>query len=113
MKLFPYRDCWEPDDLHANFKAEVANYTTADPLPALRNLSAGTGIPIECLVRYVLVKWTASGSEALMAMGPIVFAQMREHIARAEAEGTAAAKLRAYAALREMVDWLGPEKATG
>ena len=64
MDLPPYRDTWPPDDPHANFKAEVANYTTADPLPTLQRLSAGTGIPVECLIRYVLVKWAASGSEA-------------------------------------------------
>ena len=31
---------------------------------------------------------------------------MREHVAKAEAEGTDAARLRAYEALRQMVAWL-------
>jgi len=39
-------------------------------------------------------------------MDPIVFRQMREHVARAEADGSDAAKLRAYAALKEMIAWL-------
>ncbi|HWE50906.1 MAG TPA: DUF6027 family protein [Bryobacteraceae bacterium] len=107
MILEPYRDTWTPDDRHANFKADVACYTAADPLPTLENLSKGTGIPVGCLVRYVLVKYAASGSEARLAMGPIVFEQMRGHVERAEAEGTDAAKLKAYSALREMVEWLG------
>ena len=98
---------WEADDPDANFKAEVACYTAADPLPTLENLSAGTGIPVECLIRYVLVKYAASASEALMAMDPIVFQQMREHIARAEQDGSDEARLKAYMALKDMISWLG------
>ncbi len=94
------------EDPHANFKAEVACYAAADPMPALGNLSAETGIPVDQLIRYVLVKWTASGAEALLTMGPIVFEQMSQHITLAEDEGTDAAKLRAYESLRAMVAWL-------
>jgi hypothetical protein len=106
VELKPYRDVWASGDPHANFKAEVACYTAADPLPTLENLSKGTGIPVECLVRYVLVKYATSASEALMAMSPIVFRQMRDHVAKAEDEGTDEAKLRAYTALKEMIAWL-------
>ena len=111
MDLPPYRDTWSADDPHANFKAEVANYTTADPLPTLHRLSAETGIPVECLIRYVLVKWAASGSEAMLAMGPIVFEQMRALVDRAESDGTDAARRRAYDALKQIVTWLavGPQ----
>ena len=107
MELTPYRDTWSADDRHANFKAEVACYSVADPMPTLQNLSAGSGIPVGSLIRYILVKWAASGSEALMTMGPIVFEQMREHIQRAEEDGGDEAKLQAYAALKAMVSWLG------
>ena len=107
MNLRAFRESWSDDDPHANFKAEVACYTAADPMPTIENLSRNTGIPPECLIRYVLVKYAASGSEALLAMEPIVFRQMREHVARAEEEGTDAAKLRAFAALKEMIAWLG------
>ena len=110
MDMQPYRDSWPPDDPHANLKAEVSCYTAADPLPTLENLSRMTGIPVGCLVRYVLVKYAASGSEASMAMmaqDPIVFRQMREHIARAEEDGGDEAKLKAYAALKEIIAWLG------
>jgi len=109
IELAPYRDTWTPDDPHANFKAEVANYTTADPLPTLERLSAGTGIPVESLIRYVLVKWAASGSEAMLAMGPIVFRQMRDIVDRAERDGRIDgndARLEAYHALKQIVDWL-------
>ena len=106
MDFPPYRDRWDADDPHANFKAEVTNHTVVDPLPALENLSRATGIPTPCLIRYVLVKWAASGAEALLAMPPLVFTQMQRHIEQAEAEDTDDARLKAYEALRQMVDWL-------
>jgi hypothetical protein len=107
VTLERYRETWTPEDRHANLKAEVACYTAADPMPTMENLSRATGIPVGSLIRYVLVKYAASGSEATMAMDPIVFRQMREHVAGAEAAGTDAAKLKAYAALKQMVEWLG------
>src|SRR5262245_39213556 len=103
IELRPFRDAWPADDPHANFKAEVAAYTVADPLPTLERLSTDTGIPVPCLARYVLVKWTASGAEALLEMGPMVLEQMRQHVARAEAAGTDDARLEAYHALRHMI----------
>src|SRR5947209_5178483 len=107
MELRRYTDTWAEDDRHANFKSDVACYTAADPMPTLQNLSRGTGIPVECLIRYVLVKYAASGSDALLGMDPIVFRQMKEHVDRAETEGTAEARLGAYDALKQMVAWLG------
>jgi len=106
ISLEPYRDTWSPYDRNANFKSEVACYTTADPLSTLENLSRGTGIPVGCLARYILVKWTASGSEALMSMGPIVLSQMQQNIEEAEAAGTDEARLKAYQALRQIISWL-------
>ncbi len=111
MELRPYRDTWGPADRHANFKADVACYTSADPLPTLENLSKSTGIPVECLIRYVLVKYAASGSDALLAMEPIVFRQMRDHVNLAEADGSAEAKLRAYERLKQMIEWLSAPRA--
>lgn len=106
MELYPYRDTWDATDAHANFKAEVTLYSMMDPLPTLKNLSRTTGIPVPCLIRYVLVKYAASGADALLAMTPIVFRQMEQHVERAEAAGTEAARLDAYAALRQMITWL-------
>lgn len=106
IELQPYCDSWDASDPHANFKAEVALYTVHDPLPTLQNLSRDTGIPLPALIRYVLVKYAASGADALLAMTPIVLRQMEQHIATAEAEGTEAARLRAYEALKQIVAWL-------
>lgn len=113
MELYPYRDSWVADDPHANFKADIANYTVSDPLPTLENLSQGTGIPVPCLIRYVLVKWAASGSEAYLAMGPITLEQMRCHIERAEETNTDEARLEAYESLRQMILWLAAGPGQG
>jgi hypothetical protein len=97
------------NDPHANFRAEVECYTAADPQPTMENLSALTGIPVERLIRYVLVKYAASSSDAFLSMDPIVFRQMREHVAKAEAENTDEARIKAYRALKDMIGWLGIE----
>ena len=60
MKLYPYTGTWDANDAHATLKADVAHYTSADPLPAFNGLSQRTGIPVPCLIRYVLAKYTAS-----------------------------------------------------
>src|SRR5512138_196265 len=101
MELAPYQDRWDPADPHANFKAEVAHYTVVDPMPTLEGLSRATGVPVPCLVRYVLVRYAASCGDALLTMGPIVLEQMRRHVAAAEEAGTDAARLEAYEALRQ------------
>lgn len=106
MELYPYRDSWDEHDPHANFKAEVAQYSQIDPLPTLENLSRATGIPVPSLVRYILVKYAVSGAEALLAMTPIVLQQMEQHLEKAEAAGTDAARLAAYESLRQMIGWL-------
>ncbi|MHB8777425.1 MAG: DUF6027 family protein [Anaerolineales bacterium] len=107
MQLYPYTDSWEEDDPHANFKADVALYTVVDPLPTLDGLSRHTGVPVPCLIRYVLVKYASSNADALLAMGPLVIHQMEQQIATAEAEDSDQARLQAYDALRQIVSWLG------
>ena len=106
MQLPLYQDSWSPDDPHANFKEEVSLYSIANPLPTLENLSKDTGIPVPALIRYILVKYTASGSEAVLAMTPYALRQMQDHIDKAEATDTVEARLKAYEALRQMISWL-------
>lgn len=106
MELYPYTASWEENDPHANFKADVALYTVVDPIPTIEGLSRHTGIPIPCLIRYVLVKYSASNADALLAMGPLVVHQMEQLIATAEAEGSNEARLKAYDALRQIISWL-------
>ncbi|MBL8056457.1 MAG: hypothetical protein JNK29_07145 [Anaerolineales bacterium] len=106
MQLLPYTEAWEATDPHANFKADVAQYTAVDPLPTLEGLSQATGVPGPCLARYILVKYAASNADALLAMGPLVLHQMEQLIAQAEAEDSVQARLRAYEGLRQIVAWL-------
>jgi len=106
IELQRYTGEWPAGDRDANFKSDVACYTAADPLPTLQNLSRGTGIPVGCLARYILVKWAASGSDAMMALGPIVLRQMQDQIDSAETAGTDQARLAAYHALRQIIGWL-------
>lgn len=111
MELHPFEDAWEEDDPHANFKEEVSLYSVIDPLPTLQNLSKDTGIPVPALVRYILVKYAASGSEAILTMTPYALRQMQDHIDKAEAVGSTESRLEAYESLRQMIGWLsiGPK----
>lgn len=106
MQMEPFCGVWDEHDPHARFKAEVAAYTKADPLPTLENLSRLTGVPVGSLIRYVLVKWAASASEALLALEPIVLQQMKQAIQAAEAQGSDDARLQAYHTLRQILSWL-------
>jgi hypothetical protein len=92
-------------DPHANFKAEVAAYTIQDPMPTIHRLSELTGVPVDSIVRYVLVKYAASNADALLATTPIAFRQMLDIIARAESGGDAE-KLAAYESLKQIIRWL-------
>jgi hypothetical protein len=102
----PYTGTWAEDDPDANFKAEVVEYTRLDPMPTLRRLSANTGVPLDALVRFALVKWTAEGSEALLVLGTRTVRRLGEIVDRAEAQDTDEARLAAYAQLRGLIGWL-------
>jgi hypothetical protein len=102
----PWKGSWADDDPHANLKREIAEYTREDPLTTLRGLSAATDVPVADLARYALVKWTAEGSEALLALGPRTVRRLWAVVEAAEVEGSDAARLAAYGQLREMLSWL-------
>ncbi len=106
MDLQPYTDTWHDDDPHANFKSEVAEYTRQDPLPTFEALGELTGIPVESLVRYALVKWASEGHEMIMHAGPRTVRRMWAFCEQADAADTDAARLEAYEGLRQMVSWL-------
>ncbi len=99
---------WELDetDKDANFKQQVAMYTLADPMPTIETMSRNLGIPVGAIVKYVLVKWGASGSDGLLELGPNTIGQMLSVIELAEAEGTDEKRLEAYTKLSQMLSWL-------
>ena len=102
----PFRGSWSPGDKDANFKDEVANYSRVDPMTTLDNMSRNLDIPVGALVRYILVKWAASGSEGLMEIGPIVVRQMQDLVDKAEALDSDEARLEAFHALKQIISWL-------
>jgi hypothetical protein len=57
-------------------------------MPTIEGLSQETGIPVPCLIRYILVKYAASNADILLATGPLVLHQMEQQIAAAEADGS-------------------------
>ena len=63
---------WEddPSDKDANFKRDVVLYTQEDPMSTVSRLSRNLNIPEGAIIRYVLCKWAASGSDALLETGP-------------------------------------------
>ena len=60
----------------------------------------------QTLAAFVLARYCASGSEALLYTGPVVIRQMAEVVEAAETAGTDAARLDAYRALAAIVSWL-------
>ena len=96
----------DPADPHANFKREVAAGALVDPRPTLENLAAYVGLPVGAVARHALVKWVSAGSDALLEVGPTWVRRLAEPVARAEAAGTAEARLAAYEELRGLLGWL-------
>jgi hypothetical protein len=83
---------------HRRFAAEVAASKAEDPLATLANLSAATGVPVEDLVHYALVRWAAAGSEMLMATPPLVLRQLVEARQRED-----------WDAVGGIIDWLAAD----
>ena len=99
---------WPSDDTDkdANFKKEVQMHSQVDPMPTIETMSRNLSIPVGAIVRYILVKWAASGSTALMELGPNMVRQMAEAVDDAEAAGSDEERLRAYDKLRRIISWL-------
>ena len=55
---------------HAEFARRVAESLPVDPMPTFAALSDATGVPVDHLVHYALVRWVSAGAEALMSMEP-------------------------------------------
>ena len=106
VTLEPWFGPWAPEDPDANFKTDVALYSTLDPLVTLTQLSRNVGIPLGALVRYVLAKYATAGSGAALELGPTATARLAAFVDEAETEGTDEARLRAYDGLRSYISWL-------
>jgi hypothetical protein len=80
---------------HREFARTVEASGAVDPMPAFRNLSQATGVPVDALVHHALVRWTSAGAEALMSFEP---AMLRDLIDARRRED--------WAAVGGIVDWL-------
>ncbi len=101
MKPYPYTATWDANDAHATLKADVAHCTSVDPLPAFYGLSQRTGIPVTCLMRYVLTKY-ATSTAAMQATEPLLLRLLDKEIAAADAADRDAALPPANAAKQEI-----------
>jgi hypothetical protein len=82
-------------DSNQNFRDSVALSLLADPRPTLENLAGNTGLPYEEVVHHALVRYAASGAEALLAWDPHA---LRELIAARKAED--------WVKVGSIIDWL-------
>ena len=96
----------DPSDKDANFKRDVVLYTKEDPMPTVSRLSRNLDIPEGAVIRYVLCKWAASGSDALLETGSNMVNKMSDILEQAEQDDTSHARLEAYQSLRKIVSWL-------
>ena len=64
-------------------------------MPAFRGLSEATGVPVDDLVHYALVRWASAGAEALMAIEPQVLRDLLDARRRED-----------WPAVAGMLDWL-------
>lgn len=106
ITLEPYVGSWPDDDPDAGFRASVAEYSRLDGLATLEVLSRNKDIPIGALVAFIVGRYSASGSDALLEMGPVVVGQMDSVVQKAESAGTGRARLEAYESLKAIVSWL-------
>jgi len=106
ITLEEYHGTWEPGDPDAKFRREMTAHCAIDPMPTLEGMSESLDIPVGAIARYILVKWATSGSEGLMEIGPRVVWQMAGIVQKAEAAGTAEARLKAYHGLADIIRWL-------
>jgi len=97
---------WLDDDPDANFKRDVALYAHVDPLSTLRAMSNAIDVPLGALCQYVLAKWATAGSGGLLELGPTMTRRLAAVCDDAEAADTDAARLAAYAQLRDIISWL-------
>ena len=68
----------EVPEQHRAFAERVARTRIQDPMPTFEALAATTRIPVDDLVHHALVRWAASGSEALMAIEPQALRELVE-----------------------------------
>ena len=80
---------------HREFARRVADTLVVDPMPTFGALSSATGVPVEELVHFALVRWVSAGSEALLCVEPQVLAELVDARRRED-----------WATVAGIIDWL-------
>jgi hypothetical protein len=80
---------------HREFARQAEATLVVDPMPTFRTLSGATGVPVDTLVHYALVRWASAGAEALLAVEPRV---LHDLIAARQRED--------WEAVAGIIDWL-------
>ena len=104
IKLEPWLGTWDDDEPHANFKAEVALWSKADPMETLEPFSELVGIPVGAVCRSVLARWAAEGSAGKLELGPAMVDRLWSVCEKAGDDESA--QLAAFDQLRQMLSWL-------
>jgi hypothetical protein len=80
---------------HQEFARQAQAALSVDPMPAFGSLSEETGVPVDVLVHYALVRWASAGAEALLAVEPPV---LRDLVAARRRED--------WSSVAGIIDWL-------
>ena len=85
----------EVPEEHREFARRANQSLAVDPGPTFANLSRETGVPVEVLEHYALVRWVSAGAEALLSIEPQALRDLVD--ARRREDWTAVAGI---------IDWL-------
>jgi hypothetical protein len=80
---------------HREFARRAEDARLVDPMPTFEALSEATGVPVDTLLHYALVRWASAGSEALLSIEPQALRELVD--ARHREDWTAVAGI---------IDWL-------
>ncbi len=80
---------------HREFARRAEDALVVDPMPTFSALSGVTGVPVDTLVHFALVRWVSAGSEALLAVEPQVLHDLVDARRRED-----------WDAVAGIVDWL-------
>jgi hypothetical protein len=80
---------------HREFARRAEEALVMDPMPTFAALSSATGVPVDTLVHYALVRWVSAGSEALLSIEPQALCELVEARHRED-----------WPAVAGIIDWL-------
>lgn len=80
---------------HREFARRARQSLEVDPGPTLASLSRETGVPVEVLRHFALVRWASAGAEALLSIEPPVLEELVQ-----------ARKSEDWAKVGGIIDWL-------